>query len=58
MAYVLGTRDGRERYEQIVKKMRSLSEGAKSRLHERNGHGWEPSEPEGPITTLPTSGSS
>lgn len=58
MAYVLGTRAGRGRYDQIVKKSRSLSEGVKSRLNERNGHASEPSEPEGPITTLPTSGSS
>lgn len=56
-AYVLGTRDGRERYEQIVKKARSLSQSAKTRLQERAGDGWESSDPEGPVTTLPTSGS-
>jgi len=58
LAYVLGTRDGRERYEQIVKKARSLSERAKGRLHEQGEHGWEPSEPDGRMTELPTSGSS
>jgi hypothetical protein len=57
-AYVLGTRDGRERYEQIVKKTRSLSEGLKNRMSERNGNGWEPSDPEGPVTKPPASGSS
>jgi hypothetical protein len=56
-AYVLGTRDGRERYEQIVRKARSLSDGAKRRATERDGDGWEPSTPESGITP-PASGSS
>jgi hypothetical protein len=55
IGYVLGTRDGRERYEQIVEKTRSLSEGVKSRMQERNGQGWEPSEPGGPISSQPAS---
>lgn len=54
-AYVLGTRDGRERYEQIVTKARSLSESFKGRLQEQSEQDWKSSEPEGPMTTLPSS---
>lgn len=57
-AYVLGTRDGRERYDQIVRKARSLTESVKRRVQERNGDTWEPSEPEGAAITPPASGSS
>jgi hypothetical protein len=57
-AYVLGTRDGRERYDQIVKKARSLSESVKSRVQDRSGNTWEPSEPDAPTVTPPASGSS
>jgi hypothetical protein len=35
-AYVLGTRDGRERYNQIVEKGRSLADGLKRRAEERD----------------------
>lgn len=57
-AYVLGTRDGHERYEQIVRKARSLSDGVKRRATERDGDGWEPSTPESGGITPPASGSS
>ncbi|MEO8424908.1 MAG: hypothetical protein ABI595_13490 [Actinomycetota bacterium] len=46
-AYVLGTRDGRERYNQIVRRVRALSEGVKHRLDERDAHDWDASRPEG-----------
>lgn len=36
-AYVLGTRDGHERYNQIIEKARSLSNNAKPRAKELNG---------------------
>jgi UDP-N-acetylmuramyl tripeptide synthase len=57
-AYVLGTRDGHERYNQIVQKARSLSDGVKLRSKERDGEGWEPSKPDGGVITPPVSGSS
>jgi hypothetical protein len=56
-AYVLGTRDGRERYEQIVRKARSLSAGIAGRLHDR-GEGWETSEREGSSVRPLASGAS
>lgn len=57
-AYVLGTRDGHERYDQIVAKVRSLSDGVKRRADDRDGGGWEPSRPESGVIVPPASGSS
>ena len=42
VAYVLGTRAGRERYDQIMDKAKSLKSRAHERLGERsNGDSWE-----------------
>lgn len=42
VAYVLGTRAGRERYDQIMDKAKSLKHQAHERLGERsNGDSWE-----------------
>ena len=42
VAYVLGTRAGRERYDQIMEKAKSLKHQAHERLGERlNGGSWE-----------------
>ena len=57
-AYVLGTRDGRERYEQIVRKARALSAGITGRLHDRNGEGWETSDRDGSSVRPLASGAS
>jgi hypothetical protein len=46
-AYVLGTRAGRERYEQIAQKARSLSSDIRRRVTERDDPGWETSGSEG-----------
>jgi septal ring factor EnvC (AmiA/AmiB activator) len=43
-AYVLGTRAGRERYDQIVEKVRSLSASARERATGES-RSWEPSAP-------------
>ena len=50
-AYVLGTRDGRERYDQIVRKARSFIDAVKSRMLARNAGGSESPE-EASIATL------
>jgi hypothetical protein len=39
-AYVLGTRAGRERFDQIVQKARSLSDNVRRRTMERDDAGW------------------
>jgi hypothetical protein len=61
-AYVLGTRDGRERFDQIVQKARSLSDGVKRgvkrRAKGRAEDGWESSRPGSGALTHPMSGSS
>lgn len=44
-AYVLGTRDGRERYNQIVQKGRSLADGLKRRAEEHDAITPAPSTP-------------
>jgi UDP-N-acetylmuramyl tripeptide synthase len=58
-AYVLGARAGHERYDQIVRKSRSLSDGVKHRMKQRDGDGWESSSgTESDVITPPGSGSS
>ena len=53
VAYVLGTRAGRERYDQIMERAKSLKNQARERLGERpNGDSWE-----GPASTSSTSAS-
>ena len=54
VAYLLGTRAGRERYDQIMEKAKSLKNQARERLGERsNGDSWE-----GPASTSSTTSSS
>ena len=49
-AYVLGARAGRERYDQIVEKVRGLSASARERAAGEN-RSWESSTPTGATTT-------
>lgn len=55
-AYVLGTREGHERYDQIVKTTRSLSDGVKRRLNERDAGGWKHSTTGSDAIAPPASG--
>ena len=57
-AYVLGTRDGHERYNQIIQKARSLSDSIKLRSKELEGVEWESSKSDGGAIAPPASGSS
>lgn len=52
-AYVLGTRDGRERYEWMVQKTQSLLERMRDLQH-RNG-GSTPAQPDSVVSTTPLS---
>ena len=57
-AYLLGARAGRERYDQIVEKVRGLSASARERATGESGS-WEASAPAGattPATTDPVTG--
>lgn len=51
-AYVLGTRAGRERYDQIVEKVRGLSNSARDRATGES-RSWESSTPAGATETTP-----